>query len=525
MRPSDMKILRRGPGDLGEERKSSGGGSVRLFRSDGLVSAFRRVALLVVLCLGCGGGGSEIAATGGIGGTGISQGTITAFGSIFVNGIEWNIDSATIEVDGSAATETDLRVGMRVRVVGDFTGDGSTGSATSVRFDASIEGPISDVPVLVLPGGTEKSFTILGRTILVDQSGTVFGDGASFASLVKDQVLEISGYEEDANTIRASRVALRGLFPAVTAATLSGTVQNLTKNPDGSGIFEIGSITIRYSMMTQFEDLTVEELVVGRTVDVEGALCVTGNELDADQIEAEEVGLGQADIDDVELEGVVSNYVSLADFDVDGVNVDASSATLEPLALVVADGSFVEVEGALIANVIVADVVKSEEDEEEEVAIRAAVTSVDLGAQEITVLGIVVFADGHTEIQDERDGDENFMFSEIAPGDWLDIEGFEDAPGRVRAKQIVRKSVESDIVLKGPVTDLDSLNSTFFVLEQMVPLDNTVTAYFDAFGLQRTEEEFFRTPGDLSLGDRVVVTDENAVSPGALGPADTVELD
>ena len=58
----------------------------------------------------------------------------------------------------------------------------------------------------------------------------------------------------------------------------------------------------------------------------------------------------------------------------------------------------------------------------------------------------------------------------------------------------------------------------------MIPLD-MATAYFDAADQPRTEEEFLRTPGDVNLGDSVVVRDENAASPDVLGVVDTVELD
>ena len=525
MRPNEMKFRQTMPRHFWNDSTSSRGRvGASLDSGSSLTSLTWTIILAALLLVGCADDGSQSADTGGIGGTGVSQGTITAFGSIFVNGVEWEIDSAAIELDGLVATEADLRVGMRVRVVGDFSGDGSSGTATSVRFDDSVEGPISDVPVLTLPGGTEKSFTILGRTILVDESNTVFGDGASFSSLAMDQVLEVSGFDESSNTIRASRVSLRGVFPAVAAATLSGAVQNLMKNPDGSGIFEIGSITIRYLMTTQFEGLTLGDLAEGRIVDVEGDLRVSGNELDAGEIEAEDEGLGQEDAEAAEIEGVVSNFVSLADFDLDGVSVDASAAILEPVDLVVADGSFIEAEGRLVAGMIIADVLKSEEGEGDEIEIKAAITSLDIVQREFLMLGIVVFADGETEIHDERDGDESFLFSEMSVGDWFQIEGIEDGPARVRAKQIVRKPVGADVVLKGPVTALEPMMSTFSVLEQTIPLDMETT-YFDAAEQPRTEEEFFRTPGDVNLGDRVVVTDENALSPDLLGVVDSVELD
>ena len=61
----------------------------------------------------CGGG------TNGTSGSGVtSTGTITAFGSVFVNGVEFSTSGATIVRDGNPATETNLRVGMVVTVNG-----------------------------------------------------------------------------------------------------------------------------------------------------------------------------------------------------------------------------------------------------------------------------------------------------------------------------------------------------------------------------------------------------------------------
>jgi hypothetical protein len=480
--------------------------------------------LALVLMMACGGGDSQTADTGGIGGSGISQGTISSFGSIFVNGVEWDLTDASIELDGGSGTDADLRIGMNVRVVGDFDTSGLSGKANSVEFDDSIEGPISDLPMLILPGGTQKTFTILEQTIIVDQANTVFADGASFDGLAMDQVMEVSGFEEDLDTIRATRISLRGAFPAVLSASRRGVVANLTKNNDGSGIFEIAGVTIRYLASTEFSDLSRGELDDGLTVDVRGDLRLTGNELDAEEIESEEEGLGQENAEQVEVEGIVSNFVSLSDFEVAGVPVDAGAAVLEPTTLVVADGLQVEVEGRLEAGIIQADTVENEEDEDGEVAIRASVTATTPAARELTILGVVVVADGKTELEDERDGDESFEFGEIQVGDWLEIEGFEVGPARVLAKQIQRNSVDSDVVLRGPVTALDRLAPSLSVLEQPIPLAALIE-YFDSMGAPRTETEFFRTPGDVSLGSDVEVRDDSAMSPDILMEADEIELD
>ena len=82
-------------------------------------------------------GGAPIAATVG------SSGTITGFGSIFVNGVEYDTASANIRIDGAAGTEADLRVGQVVTVTGTLdSGSTTRGKAQTVSFNAAVEGPV-----------------------------------------------------------------------------------------------------------------------------------------------------------------------------------------------------------------------------------------------------------------------------------------------------------------------------------------------------------------------------------------------
>ncbi|HKK51694.1 MAG TPA: DUF5666 domain-containing protein, partial [Myxococcota bacterium] len=97
------------------------------------------LAGLAGAALACGAGGEgSVADTGGMSGTGISQGPITAFGSIFVNGVEWDLSEATVVVNDAPTTESELRLGMVVRVEGSFDDDGASGRALSVAFDAEL---------------------------------------------------------------------------------------------------------------------------------------------------------------------------------------------------------------------------------------------------------------------------------------------------------------------------------------------------------------------------------------------------
>ncbi|MCU7855552.1 MAG: hypothetical protein KZQ79_07650, partial [Candidatus Thiodiazotropha sp. (ex Lucinoma borealis)] len=62
-----------------------------------LISA--TTAALIATLYSCGGGGGSQVADGGIGGTGVSMGRVTGFGSIFVNGIEFETDNASFTVN------------------------------------------------------------------------------------------------------------------------------------------------------------------------------------------------------------------------------------------------------------------------------------------------------------------------------------------------------------------------------------------------------------------------------------------
>jgi hypothetical protein len=119
------------------------------------------ITLLLVSC-GGGGGSSSSLADGGTEGTGISHGSITGFGSIFVNGSRLDISGASITVDGTAASENDLKLGMVVTALVNL----SSNAVITVEADDDLEGPIADVPALD-PDGFTKTFTLLGTTVIV----------------------------------------------------------------------------------------------------------------------------------------------------------------------------------------------------------------------------------------------------------------------------------------------------------------------------------------------------------------------
>jgi Domain of unknown function (DUF5666) len=487
------------------------------------------IALGALLLAGFGSScSSSTSDSGGMSGTGVSQGSIDSFGSIFVNGVEWNVSDARIELDGVVASESALRVGMVVRVEGVRSDDGLSGEAQSVDFDDSIEGPIQSDPVETVPG-LEKTFSVLGTTIIMRADQTSFDDGASFAGLVMDDVVEVSGFLDEAGSIRATRIELEGAFPVDDEVELRGNVANLVKNVDGSGIFDLGTVTVRYDATTSFDDVTRTTLASGDLVEVEGVL-ISADEIDATDIERESSGLGSGDSEDAKVEGIVAFCVESLDYCVSGVPVDDSGASFEPPGFVPSPGDRVECEGRLEDGVLVADEVESEDEDEEsrDVRIDAAVTSVDAVARTLVILGVTVSADGDTELADESDlDDENLSFSELQAGQYLQIDAVATGLSAARALSIKRDDAEAgddEVRLEGPVTALDPDVPSLTILGQSIPLDGG-TEYRDGFDQVRTEEEFFRNPGDVMLGDVVKAEDEGAADLSVLTESDEVEIE
>ena len=117
--------------------------------------------LLLSACGGGGGGGSIPVATTPPASTAspvISQGVVTAKGSVFVNGIEFSTVGASITIDDSPnRPETELKEGMTVKIRG--TSDDATkkGTATQIEARDALEGQIQAVD------NTNRTITVMGQ--------------------------------------------------------------------------------------------------------------------------------------------------------------------------------------------------------------------------------------------------------------------------------------------------------------------------------------------------------------------------
>ena len=480
--------------------------------------------VLSVFISACGGGGGGSVASGGIGGTGVTSGTVSGFGSVFVNGIEFETDGASRDIDDvtdisdGRDDNTVLGIGMVVTITGTVNADGVTGTADSIVYDDDVEGPVS--ALVADPDGVTKSFAIFNTAVVVNRNSTVFVS-TDFGSLVQNDLLEVSGYFGADGKLYATRVEKNGvLVPGVSKVEIKGEVSGF----DGINTFMLGGVSVSFDAATEFEDLpgTVQN---GQFVEVEGMLNDPPVSIAASRIELEEGGFGD-EVDEISLEGIVTDFNDISSFRVSGQRVDASNATFAPVALKtsIADGARVEVEGSIVNGILKAAEV---EQRGGDVQVSAIVVSTDNAAGTIRLLVvqgqpvITVTINSQTQIEDKRDEEEPFGINGIDAGDFLNVEGFIDDSGNLIASQIEREEVD-DIELRGPVdggdTGGNSSSGSVSILGVSIATDAS-TVFEDG---DLTGTEFFLQVKDRDL---VEYKDYNEVGLPADGFADEVEFE
>lgn len=410
----------------------------------------------------CGGGGSS--STQATGRT-LTSGIITGFGSIYVNGIKFETDQASFDVDDNPdANQSDLRVGMRIKIDGQINDDGLTGRADSVIYENELEGPVSAIdntdPANIL-------LTILGQTVTVNADTTFDDDfNLDINSIQVGDLLEISGFS-GGNGIIATHIEKQGDFNAADSEVeIKGEIHDLTDNS-----FTIQGFSVTYDSSTELEDITT--LTAGLYVEVKGRLNDSADTLIAQKIEAEHDDLHDAS-GEVEIEGLVANYDETnQSFTLQGQAVDASqSPTLMPGSLQLVNDIKVEVEGYLVDSVLVAEKIKLRG---RKIKIHASISAIDtdLGSVSFSVFGgtdnLQVRVNQQTEMEDDISDIEDLQLAQLAEGDYVEVEAFDDGTEVINAIKLQRKESD-DVQLQGPITSYDASVMTVTMFGQSFDL-------------------------------------------------------
>ncbi|MFY7940806.1 MAG: DUF5666 domain-containing protein [Burkholderiaceae bacterium] len=399
------------------------------------------------LMVACGGGGAG-SATGGISGTGgvgdggsvnsgVAYGAITAFGSVWVNGVRYRSSTATIKIDDQPRPESDLRIGMVVRVEGSI----SDQTAASITVDDAMKGRVEQIL-------DASRWVVMGQTVQIDAQQTRFENNAVAA--VGDWV-DVHGLVVGDGVVAASFIE-RKAAPAVPSFAVKGLVKN--HNPSAQ-TFQVGTLMVQYSAAIRNDMPT--SAWNGLQVDVKGTACaatpVCGT-LTASKVEPAGAVLGAAS--QAEIEGFVS-AVSASGFTLGNQSVltNASTRYEGGVAADVLVGSKVEVEGVVSAGVLTATKVSFRD----AIRLEGDVQSVNLSNATVTLAGLPglsVQVNLNTELKGGLSG-----LASLSVGNHVRVRGRSGAGNVAVATELERRSTSPDarVILQAPVAALTAPTS------------------------------------------------------------------
>ncbi|NNL48275.1 MAG: hypothetical protein HKO76_07905, partial [Acidimicrobiia bacterium] len=425
--------------------------------------------LALLLTAACGGSGSNsapaplpVVTTDDV----MFVGPITGFGSVILNGAQFDTASATVTMDDGPGTVSDLKIGMIVSIGGTIDTDTGFARASEISFVDDAEGPITSID------RAAGSFVVLGRTVFVDELTVL--EGATFEDLEVGHVVKISGLWRRQQQIQAAYVYRSALqFMEGMTMQVKGEIADLDI---GQQRFRIGTQSCDYS--AAMLELGGTDLANGMYVQVTSTAMIQNGHMLANMVRARnrhtdryQLCAGECQY---ELIGYVTAYESETSFEVDGqavtttgdtVYVNGTSDTLTLDVKVSIDGMLNDA-SELVADRIVFHLPSL-------VEIKGNVEALDEGNEIVTVLGIAVQTNEFTLFRDHTtSGPPTFGFDELAPGNRVEIRAVLDNDA-VIATRLERDDPNDVVTLKALVQSDDRPSIT--MLEVTVESDeNTV---------------------------------------------------
>jgi hypothetical protein len=409
---------------------------------------------LVGLLIGCGsGGGGASTGTGGTAsGSAAASGTVTGFGSVFVNGKKFETNDVEVRHDGiterctiSQATRCGLEEGMTVKVSGDFSG--SSHRATTIVQEDTLEGPITNVDVL------NSQFSVLGQTVLVDDM-TRFDSGVNLTNLVDGNIVEVSGFVKADGIVVASFVERKaGIGCGADGCEIKGVVKN---HDHATTSFQIGGLTVIYDIDGTIPDTIIGDMPIpsgsnwnGLFMEVKGTAFNSGTStLTATKVERENQGFGN-NMDEFEVEGFVTRVDGAGDFFIGTTHVLTTANTQFRGGMIdeIVVGAKLSAEGRLANGILTAKHVKFHASAK----LEGNIVKIDANTFGITGLpGVLVTVNSQTEFK----LDSGNTLNSLPDGSHVRVRGRVSGDSSVIATRIEQRSGDTDVDLQGPVKSM-----------------------------------------------------------------------
>ncbi len=415
-------------------------------------SVFRKTLLAtsIAVLTACGGSGSSTPTAA----DSKTVGVITGFGSIFINGVEYETDTASINIDGAALPETQLGVGDVCVIEGSVNADGTTGTAVSVKCADELEGYVLDLSNLLVDG--TGTIDVMGQTVSVNLDTVFEGNGVDVLTvndLSVNDVIEVSGFSDGNGVVLATRIETKSASDDV---EVKGVINNLTDTT-----FTIGSLLVDYVSNANGVELPEVALAEGLFVEVktEQALVddqTAGLTMIASKVEIEEDGDKEIDGeegDEIKVQGVVSEVdLEAGTFLFNGQLVDIASLDLDDDfdSSMLVDGMMLTVEGYIDANgdFVIKEIEEEKETEDEVKGTVTAVTATTLTVSDNGVETTLTVNNDTRMIDDMGDSpSQYFSLSDVVEGDMVEVEFYVDeTSGENIATELERKDAMETVM-------------------------------------------------------------------------------
>ena len=396
----------------------------------------------------------------------IKTGTITGFGSIYIDGKRYITNNAAVTKNGNTGRSiTDLSVGMRVSLLVNESNDGSDSEATQVSYERDIEGQVVSIDRnnnLINVAGTAIAYNNLTHFIGVSESSLRVGERIEASGIVNQQGQYIASYIEIDNDESND-----GQEYTI------GFISNLDVN---NQTFELNSLTVN------FAEAIGDTPSVGALVKVAGQ--VVNGVFTASYIDIE----GQEDyrqweddaLNRLEIHGIIT-----------ALSPDNTTLSINGVVYNIAENVVLEGTSSLIVNDLVEIYVNTDtntitkiELENEQYRldgkVKGTISEIDSNAKTITVNGVLYAIVASSRFED--DNDQFIRFEQLSVNDKVEVVFVIDSQGQRLIQRLERESDDEfreEWELEGPIQNVDDQLQRFTLNGVEIQVNNQMRLFVD----------------------------------------------
>lgn len=368
-------------------------------------------------------------------------GTVSGFGSLYVNGVRYNTDNADFTVNGQLGSEDAIRLGDRV-VLSGLTNNQGRFIANSVNYEATATGQIQHNDY------ANETITIHGQTFVLTGESNL--EEVTFNALKQGDFAEISAVYSEQRGFLISKLERKD-----DEDTLSLTAK-VTALDSANNTLTISDTTFDTSNVT-----VPQELAVGNIVKIEFNQLNDVNVITYIEIENYDEHDGVSVILDGPIANVTDNSITIANTQV-LINDDTDFENISLAQL--ANGTRVVVEAIIINNQHIAEEIALYISADSD--IEGVITDIDLALNTITVNEREYTITPFTLFDDESSADDKQLtLSSLAIGDFVEIDFYSDDNDNAFVTKLEREeqSENDEISISGKVSNINLDTNTFNV--------------------------------------------------------------